>query len=218
MAMIFGSLAMAATSVSSALLSGWRAVLNKRWRGNDRWKGLAMVAALHLLQPLSRTVGRIKGRRVLKTSHLHFPDSDLLEGDLAKRDIWLQRLMAHMRSCGWVVRPCSEWDNGDIEVLGPGPFTLKLTSVYEEDLQRALHYIRYRVDYKMKLHAPIVVAFLMASLVGITQALYLVPLAIPIVIVLSKYVNARKQMIQAVSQMAMECGWPIGMPKAKVYY
>ena len=112
----------------------------------------------------------------------------------------------------------SGWDDSDIQVLGPGPYTLKLTSVYEEDLQRALHYIRYRVTYKLKPHAPMVVATLMAMLIGITQALYLAPLAIPIVFVLTRYVGARKLMIQAVSQMAMECGWPMGMPKAKVYY
>lgn len=143
---------------------------------------------------------------------------DLLEGDLAKRDVWLHRLLEHMRSCGWIARPCNEWDDGDIEVLGPGPYTLKLTSVYEEDLQRALHYIRYRVTYKMKAHAPVVVAVLMAMLIGITQALYLAPLAVPIVFVLMNYVRARGLMVQAVSQMAMECGWPIGMPKAKVYH
>lgn len=212
------SLVMASISAGSALLSGWRAVLNKRWTGQSRWKGLFMVAALHLLQPLARAWGRMKGARVVKRHPLVFPSSDLLEGDLTKRDLWLERLLAHMRSCGWVARPCSEWDDGDIEVLGPGPFTLKLTSVYEEDLQRALHYIRYRVDYRLKPHAPIVVALLMASLVGITQALYLLPLAVPIVFVLRKYLNARQQMVQAVSQMAMECGWPIGMPKAKAYY
>jgi hypothetical protein len=142
----------------------------------------------------------------------------LLEGDLIKREVWLHHLLAHMKSCGWMARPCSEWDDADIEVLGPGPHTLKLTSVYEEDLERALHYVRYRVTVRMKTHAPIGVGGLMLALIGITQALYLVPLAVPIAFVLSRYVGARKLMVQAVSQMAMDCGWPIGMPKAKAYY
>jgi hypothetical protein len=68
----------------------------------------------------------------------------------------------------------------------------------------------------MKFHAPLVVAALMAMLVGITQALYLAPLAVPIIFILVRYVNARAIMIRAVSQMAMECGWPNGMPKAKI--
>ena len=123
-----------------------------------------------------------------------------------------------MKSCGWVARPCSEWDDADIEVLGPGPYTLKLTSVYEEDLQRALHYIRYRVTAKVKPHAPFMVAGMMAVLIGFTQALYLAPLAIPVIYVLNRFVKARRVMVEAVSQMAMECGWPIGMPKAKEYY
>jgi hypothetical protein len=173
---------------------------------------------LHLLQPMARTVGRIKGRMSLRKAPPMFSDADLLEGDLAKREVWLNKLLEHMRSCGWVARRSSEWDNSDIEVLGPGPYTLKLTSVYEEDLQRALHYVRFRIEPKMKLHAPIVVALIMAALVGLTQVLYLAPLALPLVWVLTRFVQARKQMVQAVSQMAMECGWPIGMPKAKVYY
>ena len=81
-----------------------------------------------------------------------------------------------------------------------------------------MHQVRYRVTAKMKIQAPLVVGGLMAVLVAMTQALYLAPLALPIVVVLNRYVRARKTMIQAVSQMAMECGWPVGMPKAKVYY
>jgi glycosyltransferase involved in cell wall biosynthesis len=216
--MVAASGLMVLFTIATSFLAGWRAVQNKKWKKGDRWRGLVIVGLLHVLQPLSRAVGRMKGRWQLRKSPLDFPDTDLLEGDLPKRDLWLHRLLEHMKSCGWVARPCSEWDDGDIEVLGPGPYTLKLTSVYEEDLQRALHYIRYRVTPKMKIHAPLVVAGLMALLVGITQALYLTPLAVPIVFVLTRFVGARKLMVRAVSQMAMECGWPIGMPKAKVYY
>jgi len=209
---------MFALTAGTCLLAGWRGVQNKRWEGADKWRGLSIVALLHLLQPLARTIGRMKGRRELRDAKFEFPDSDLLEGDLAKRELWLHRLLAHMKSCGWVARASSEWDDSDIEILGPGPYTLKLTSVYEEDLQRALHYVRYRVTPKMKLHAPIVVAVLMSILVALTQALYLSPLAIPVLFILTRFVRARKQMVQAVSQMALECGWPIGMPKAKAYY
>ena len=205
-------------SIGAALLAGWRGVKNKRWKGPDRWRGLSLVALLHLLQPLARASGRIKGRTHLRKTPTYFSDSGLLEGNLDKREIWLNRLLEHMKSCGWVARRSSEWEDSDIEVLGPGPYTLTLTSVYEEDLQRALHYVRFRVTPKMKLHAPIVVGGIMAVLVAMTQVLYLAPLAIPITFVLTRFVQARKQMVQAVSQMAMECGWPIGMPKAKVYY
>jgi O-antigen biosynthesis protein len=205
-------------STGAALLAGWRALQVKQWRGWDRWRGLALVSLLHMLQPLARAAGRIKGRWDLRKAPSSFPATDLLEGDLVKREVWLRRLLLHMSSCGWVARPCNEWDAGDIEVLGPGPYRLKLCSVYEEDLQRALHYVRYRVTVKMKLQAPLVVGGLMALLVGLTQVLYLAPLAVPIVVVLWRYLAARRTMAEAVSQMAMDCGWPIGMPKAKVYY
>ncbi len=209
---------MLSLSVAAALMAGARGVQNKRWKGRERWRGLFMVAMLHLLQPLARTKGRVQGRMKLRKTPLMFSETDLLEGNLAKRDIWLNNLLEHMRSCGWVAERSSEWENSDIKVLGPGPYTLTLTSVYEEDLQRALHYIRFRVTPKMKLHAPIVVATIMATLVGLTQVLYLAPLALPLVFVLTRFVQARNRMVQAVSQMALECGWPIGMPKAKAYY
>ena len=205
-------------TIATALMAGARGVQNKRWKGKDRWRGLLTVAALHILQPLSRTVGRIKGRFQLRKTPLLFAETDLLVGNLDKRDAWLNKLLEHMRECGWVARRSSEWDDSDIEILGPGPYTLTLTSVYEEDLQRGLHYVRYRVQPKMKLHAPIVVALIMATLVGMTQFLYLAPLAIPLTFILTRFVQARKVMVQAVSQMAIECGWPLGMPKAKEYY
>jgi glycosyltransferase involved in cell wall biosynthesis len=216
--LISGSVAMLLMTLATSFLAGRRGAQNKRWTGAQAVKGTFVIGLLHILQPLARAVGRVKGRWELRKAPPMFMDSDLLDGDLVKRDRWLHNLLAHMKSCGWVARPCSEWDDGDIEVLGPGPYTLKLTSVYEEDLQRAMHHVRFRITPKMKVHAPIVVAGLMAMLVGITQALYLAPLAAPIVFVLTRFVSARNVMVQAVSQMAMECGWPIGMPKAKVYH
>jgi hypothetical protein len=167
---------------------------------------------------MARTLGRIKGRWHLRNDELDFPETELLAGSLSKREVWMQRLLVHMKSCGWMVQPCGEWDDGDIEVLGPGPYRLKLSSVYEEILERGGHYLRYRVTAKMKPHAPFVVAVLMATLAALTQALYLAPLAVPVILVLTRYVRARKGMARSVSQMAMDCGWPVGMPKSKIEY
>jgi hypothetical protein len=205
-------------SLGTALLAGWRGVRQKRWCGGQRWRGLALVSLLHLLQPLARMTGRVKGAWHLRNDRWEYPDTDLLYGDLEKRERWLQRLLVHIKSCGWLAQPCNEWDDADIEILGPGPHRLKLASVYEEVLERAQHYIRYRIAVKTKPYAPIVVAGLMAILIAMTQALYLAPLAVPIIVMLYHLVRARKTMIQAVSQMAMDCGWPIGMTKAKAEY
>jgi glycosyltransferase involved in cell wall biosynthesis len=205
-------------TVGTALLAGWRALLVKQWKGWYGWCGLAVVSWLHIVQPMARTLGRIKGRWHLRNDELDFPETELLAGSLSKREVWMQRLLVHMKSCGWMVQPCGEWDDGDIEVLGPGPYQLKLSSVYEEILERGGHYLRYRVTAKMKPHAPFVVAGLMATLVALTQALYLAPLAAPIVLILTRYVRARKGMARSVSQMAMDCGWPVGMPKSKIEY
>ncbi len=208
---------LAALGTGAGLLAGWRGAQRKGWKGWKRWRGLLTIGLLHLLQPLARSAGRVKGRWRLRKTQSPFLETGLLYGNLAKRDVWLRHLLAHMRSCGWMARACNEWDDADIEVLGPGPYRLKLSSVYEEILEHASHYIRYRVEVRMKPQAPLMVAFLMALLVGLTQVLYLAPMAIPIVAVLRRYVQARKTMTQAVSQMAMECGWPIGMPKATKY-
>ena len=216
--MLSVGIVMSLFSAGTSLLAGVRAAKNKRWRGGKLWRGSLVISLLHLLQPLARTVGRIKGRWQTRESPYTFPETDVLFGDLAKRDVWMKRLLQHMKSCGWQAEPSGEWDNADIDVLGPGPYRLQLCSVYEEDLERARHFIRYRVTVKMKPHAPLVVAGLMALLIGLTQVLQLAPLAIPIVVILYRYVRARKTMITAVSQMATECGWPLGMPNAKKYY
>jgi O-antigen biosynthesis protein len=205
-------------TVGTCLLASWRAVNMKQWTGWNLCRGLAIVSFLNIFQPLARFAGRIKGHWHLRSNPLDFPETNLLFGDLVKREAWLEHMLSHMKSCGWVVQPCNEWDDGDIEILGPGPYKLKLTSVYEEELAHSQYYVRYRVTAKIKPHAPLVVAGLMAMLFGITQALYLAPLAVPIIFVLIRYVRARAIMTKAVSQMAMECGWPNGMSKATVYY
>jgi glycosyltransferase involved in cell wall biosynthesis len=209
------SVIMMALSAGAALLAGWRGVRQKRWQGLQSWRGLALISLLHLLQPFARAAGRIKGSWHLRKVKWEFPDSDLLYGNLEKRERWLQRMVLHMRECGWRAQPANEWDNADIEVLGPGPHRLKLTSVYEEVLEHTQYYVRYQVTAKTKPYGLVVVAILMGILIAITQAPYLVPLAFPVIVTLIHFVRARKTMIQAVSQMAMDCGWPVGMPRAK---
>jgi glycosyltransferase involved in cell wall biosynthesis len=209
---------MSVLSIAAALLAGWRGVSQKRWEGGLRWRGLVLISLLHLLQPLARAAGRLKGVWHLRKDKWEYPDTELLYGNLDKRERWLRRLLAHMEECGWRARACNEWDDGDIEILGPGPYRLKVTSVYEEVLERSQHYIRYRVTAKTKPYAPLVIAFLMAVLIAITQALYLSPLALPIAMVVYHFARARKTMLQAVSQMAMDCGWPVGMSKARANY
>jgi O-antigen biosynthesis protein len=215
--LILLSMLMLLTTATTCFLSGRRGAENKKWKGRARWKGMATVGLLHLLQPLARTAGRLKGQVELRRAPPLFAETDLMWGDLGQRDAWLRKLIEHMKSCGWMARPASEWTDADIEILGPGPYRLELISVYEEDLKRAAHYVRFRVRAKLKLHAPIVVGGLMAALIAITQALYLAPLAIPLAFVVLRYAQARKLMVQAASQMALECGWPSGMVRTRDY-
>ena len=168
--------AMIGLTITAALLAGFRAAHSKKWRGAEKWRGIGTVSTLYIAQPIARTLGRVRGWRHLRKHDWEFPGEDVLEGNVSKRGEWLPRVEEHMRSCGWVVQPSDNWDDSDLDILGPGPYTLKLCSVYEENLERGQHFIRYRVKVRMKPHAPLMVAALMASLVAITQALYLAPL------------------------------------------
>lgn len=213
--LLFATALMVALALGVAGLAGWRAAQVKKWKGSERWRGMLTVGLLHLLQPPARTLGRIQGRTQLRQQPGSFGETLLLHGNLEKRELWLQRLLAHMRSCGWIARACDAWDDADIEVLGPGPYVLKLRSTYEEILEHQQHLVRVRIDARLKPHAPVLVATLMGVLIAFTQLLYLAPLALPVGAVVYRYARARGTMIAAVSQMAMECGWPIGMPPAK---
>jgi len=77
-------------SIGTCSLAGWRATNVKQWTGWNRWKGLFIVTALHLVQPIARFAGRIKGRWELRNNPLDFPATEVLAGDLMKRE-WGRR-------------------------------------------------------------------------------------------------------------------------------
>src|SRR5258708_5122330 len=52
---------MAVLGVGGAATAGWFAWREKKWRGRDVWRGGALVAFLHLAQPLARAYGQVLG-------------------------------------------------------------------------------------------------------------------------------------------------------------
>jgi O-antigen biosynthesis protein len=206
---------MLAMSLVAAAIPAVHGATAKRWRGASWWCGCAVILGLHWMQPLARAAGRIRGwwnRR--KHPPLYSADQRLY-GNLAQRDEWLNRLPEHFAACGWLARPCGEWDSADIEVLGPGPYHLKLCSVYEDDVEFGQHYVRYRITSRIKPVVPVLWAALIALLLTFLATTALAPLAIPVVGVMWMLWDSRRAMTAAASQLAQEAAAPLGMIKVQ---
>lgn len=156
--------AMLATTFAAAAIPAVQAAKEKQWRGLDWWQGCATVAWLHLLQPLARTWGRVRGWLSTRQLPPLYSSTQRLWGNLIQRDEWLSRLPEHLQTCGWIARPSSDWDDDDLEVLGPGPYVVKLRSVYEEDLERGRHFVRFQINSRIKPLVPLLWAFLVSLL------------------------------------------------------
>jgi hypothetical protein len=116
---------------------------------------------------------------------------------------------------GWLATTNSDWEAFDLKVHGPGPVRLTLTSVYEEDLEHARHYVRYRIEAKRKPWS-LLQGFLLACLLLICLTkVYLWPLALPLAAALYWMARAPRIQTNALAQLAMECAEPLGMIPAK---
>lgn len=208
-------LAMLALCFGSALQCALHASYRKPWRGFRRVQGVMLVALLHWWQPLARGKGRFQGWLATRKSPRAFPSAARLYGNLLQRARFLDGFQGHLRTCGWVCRPADEWSEHDLEILGPGPYRLFITTAYEDDVAHSVHYIRYRITARMKASAPLVVLSMMAALTGIVLHPWLLPLAPPCVLLGLKFLTAKKTMINGVSQLTLEYARGLGMTKAQ---
>jgi len=200
----------AATGVG-AWLAGAHAVERGRWTGSRKWLGWALVSYLHLAQPVARAWGRLKGVWKLRGNRLKHPTTQQLYGNLSQRDSWLRNLTEYLANCGWKARPNTDWEDSDIFVEGPGPVRLSLTSVYEEDLERAQHFVRYRVGSQWKpMYLLYAAGFAILAGLCLTR-IYLLPLALPWTLAVFRILSARRSQADALSQLAREVGDPLGM-------
>jgi hypothetical protein len=204
-----------AATFGSAWTAAGNAARAKKWRESERAKVVPLVAFLHLAQPFARAWGRLKGWWLLRQERIVHPAANQLYGNLTQRDTWLRRLEEQLRNCGWISKSNSDWDDYDLEVKGPGPVRLRLISVYEEDLERAQHYVRYRVETHWKL-SYLPKGILLAGLFGLCLSkVYLLPLAFVFAFGLFRLAHARRIQSAALSQLAMECAEPLGMVPVK---
>jgi O-antigen biosynthesis protein len=205
--------AMLATTLAAAAIPAVHAAREKGWRGRQWWWGCGTVLWLHLMQPIARTVGRIRGWSATRKLPPLYRADQRLYGNLAQRDEWLNLLPQHFTDCGWVARACGDWDDADIEILGPGPYLLQLRSVYEEDLEHGQHYVRFRITSKIKPLVPLLWLALSGLLLLFVAIPVMLPLAIPVLGLLWILWESRWMMTAAVSQLAEEAAAPLGMIK-----
>jgi GT2 family glycosyltransferase len=204
--------AMMFATLSVASVPAQHAVHRLRWKGRRGAAAKLMITFLHIMQPLARGWGRLRGSwDDGREPYPEFPAEQRLYGNLRQREEWLNRLQEHLRACGWSCRPTCNWGEADLDILGPGPYTLKLCSTYEEDLERGQHYVRYRIRPRAKLMLPFLYFAVFAPLGALYFAPYLAPLAVPAVIALKLLLQTRCFMVRAVSQLAVESAEPIGM-------
>lgn len=213
--LLFVAGAMTAVTVVAAGLAAYHADKVKAWQNGNRWKGLLLVALLHVAQPVARAAGRLRGWWHTRAAEVKFSPVQRVWGNLERREIWLERLQKHLNACGWNCSPGGEWDASDIDVTGPGLCSAQIKSVYEDDVERGFHFVRFQVSVRRKPAALLLTALLVAALPAFVYAPYLLPLALPISILLRWTLRAKRQMQAAISQLAMECAEALDMPNAE---
>ena len=213
-ALALGSV-MLSMSIGSAILCALHSSYRKPWRGAARVRGVTLVAWLHFVQPLARASGRLRGWWSERGTQYRYPECQRLYGNLLQRSQLLEGLQVHLRMCGWVAQPADEWSDHDLEIPGPGPYRLFLTTVYEDDVAHSVHYVRYRITATMKWHAPVAVGGILLGLAGIAFVPSFLPVAPALLFIGRKFLTAKRSMTNAVSQLTAEYAEVLGMTKAR---
>src|SRR5258708_34641927 len=95
---------MALLAAGGAATAGWFACREKKWCGRDAWRGGALVAFLHLAQPLARACGQVLGWWKTRGTPRGWPAEQCIWGNLEQRERWLDRLAEPIRRRGWACR------------------------------------------------------------------------------------------------------------------
>jgi hypothetical protein len=207
------TLLMAALSLGAASLAAAHAVRAEKWTGEHKIKGFLLVGWLHLVQPLYRSVGRVRGWWYTRRNATEFPPIQRVWGNAHQRERWLERLPDHLATCGWICRASSEWDSADLDIEGPGPCRLQLVSTTEEDKANQRYFVRYRVTARMKRRTPLMLLAMVLTLPIWIIFPYLIPFALPVIICFRLILHAEHYMVSAVSQLALECAEALDMPR-----
>ncbi len=201
--------------LAAARLVAQHATLVKRWNGPESAKARALVAFLHIAQPLARASGRFMGCLRSHAYAHEFPATLRLWGNLNQRHQWLLNLQKQLTIAGWVAKPGSEWAGVDLQILGPGPCRATLTSVYEDYLEKGYHFVRYRVAVRRKVGQTLLAMFAVVAALSLVLAPHLLPLGLPLLTYALLVYRAKGHMVRAVSQAAVDTGAPLGMTRVE---
>lgn len=207
--------AMIATTIGVAMIPAWHALQTQAWQGSQKVKGFLLVTMLHLLQPLVRAAGYLRGLWETRDQPPPTPPVERVWGNLTQRQDWLDRVQEHLQSCGWIAKPSEPWADTDIDIDGPGPCRVTICSAYEEELERGRHYVRFRVEAKCKRVLPLLWTMLLLVPGLFVLFPYLLPMALPWGFAVKRLADARRFMITAVAQLAAECAEGLNMPKVQ---
>jgi GT2 family glycosyltransferase len=207
--------AMAAATLVAAFVPAVHAVRERGWRGASLAKGLLLVAALHVLQPLARSLGRLTGWLRSRGARRE-PVALCWRGSVGERHTWLERLETMLRERGWGARQGGDFDRDDLKVLGPGPFRLALRSTCEEDLPGGKHWIRAAVVARMKWW--FVPLWLLVASIAAVCAIhpFLWPLELPLGYAMVCLWRARATMCDAVAGTAADGAVALGLAEPEV--
>jgi GT2 family glycosyltransferase len=202
--------AMAAATLAAALAPALHAVCERGWRGAKFANGLLLIAALHVLQPLARSWGRLQGWLRLRGARRERP-ALLWGGGVGERHMWLERVATMLRERGWDARAGGDFDRDDLQVLGPGPFRAALRSTCEEDLPSGKHWIRAAVGARMKWW--LVPLWLLVASIAAVCAIhpFLWPLELPLGYAMVCLWCARATMCDAVAGTAADGAAALGI-------
>jgi glycosyltransferase involved in cell wall biosynthesis len=209
------ALMMMLATAGAAAVPAIHAVRRQRTLREHRARAFFLITGLHVMQPLARAWGPVVGWWATRGWRPYLVEQRVY-GNLAQREVWLERLERHLLDCGWACRPSSDWDTADLDVLGPGPYRLQLCSVYEDDVEHGRHFVRFRVTARAKRWLPLVWLAMAAAVPAFVLAPTLLPLAAPLGVLAWALARCKRYMQSAVSQLATECAEPLGMIKAEI--
>jgi glycosyltransferase involved in cell wall biosynthesis len=208
-----GFLCLAGT-LCAAAVAGIHAAQSERWTGARFLRGSGTVAFLHLAQPFARLAGRISGWWALKGHPPLYTPCERIWANISQRELWLARLQQLLNRFGWIAGPGCSYGSADIDILGPGPLALQIESTSEENLEKAHHFIRYRVTIKRTVKSFFYIAVCLGGLIS-AIACEIWPLLPPLVIFLLTLVYAEIRVPCAISQLAIEAGDSLDLPRVE---
>src|SRR5262249_8016138 len=85
-------------SVIAALIPGIEAARKKKWQGPRKCIGIAIVAFLHIAQPLARMLGFVSGWWATRNQKLGLKAAYRVWGNMEQRSLWLEHFQDYLAS------------------------------------------------------------------------------------------------------------------------